>query len=87
VVEVHVKGHSADGGNDSADELVQWGRVVGLTVGCGRDTARESHCGAATAMVEPVPVRIGRRGFEAVHATLDVFEEMVAQAVGVSNGV
>ena len=23
---VHVKGHSADGGNDRADELVQWGK-------------------------------------------------------------
>ena len=24
---VHVKGHSADGSNDSADELVQWGKT------------------------------------------------------------
>ena len=23
---LHVKGHSADGGNDRADELVQWGK-------------------------------------------------------------
>eukprot|EP01052_Picozoa_sp_SAG31_P013453 SAG31_NODE_809_length_11922_cov_15.915504_1_plen_25_part_10 len=23
---MHVKGHSADGGNDRADELVQWGK-------------------------------------------------------------
>jgi ribonuclease HI len=26
---VHVKGHSADGGNDHADELVQWGKGDG----------------------------------------------------------
>jgi hypothetical protein len=26
---VHVKGHSADGGNDRADELVQWGKTGG----------------------------------------------------------
>jgi hypothetical protein len=45
---------------------------------------------AATATVEPVPARIGRRGFEAADAALDVFEEMVAQATRttcVSTGV
>ena len=26
---VHVKGHSGDGGNDRADELVQWGKEEG----------------------------------------------------------
>jgi hypothetical protein len=26
---VHVKGHSADGGNDRADKLVQWGKTGG----------------------------------------------------------
>eukprot|EP01052_Picozoa_sp_SAG31_P062695 SAG31_NODE_21666_length_543_cov_32.114865_1_plen_140_part_01 len=26
IIWVHVKGHSADGGNDRADELVQWGK-------------------------------------------------------------
>ena len=26
---VHVKGHSADGGNDAADERVQWGKGLG----------------------------------------------------------
>eukprot|EP01050_Picozoa_sp_SAG11_P002236 SAG11_NODE_110_length_16199_cov_18.081180_1_plen_282_part_00 len=26
---VHVKGHSEDGGNDRADELVQWGKIEG----------------------------------------------------------
>ena len=26
---VHVKGHSGDGGNDRADELVQWGKEAG----------------------------------------------------------
>jgi hypothetical protein len=31
---VHVKGHSADGGNERADELVQWGRPAGPTASC-----------------------------------------------------
>ena len=26
---VHIKGHSSDGGNDRADELVQWGKSLG----------------------------------------------------------
>ena len=26
---MHVKGHSADGGNDKADERVQWGKEAG----------------------------------------------------------
>ena len=26
---VHVRGHSGDGGNDRADELVQWGKAKG----------------------------------------------------------
>ena len=26
---LHVKGHSGDGGNDRADELVQWGKEKG----------------------------------------------------------
>ena len=26
---IHVKGHSGDGGNDRADELVQWGKEEG----------------------------------------------------------
>ena len=26
---VHIKGHSSDGGNDRADELVQWGKALG----------------------------------------------------------
>ena len=29
VIWVHVKGHSGDGGNDRADELVQWGKEEG----------------------------------------------------------
>jgi hypothetical protein len=45
-----------------------------------RDGEGESRYGAATATVEPVPARIGRRGFEAADAALDVFDEMVTQA-------
>ena len=30
---VHVKGHSGDGGNDRADELVQWGKEDGPYAG------------------------------------------------------
>ena len=44
---VHVKGHSGDGGNDHADELVQWGKEEGpyarlrtLHVGAGEGDSR-----------------------------------------------
>jgi hypothetical protein len=30
---VHVKDHSVDGGNDHADELMQWGKARGRVVG------------------------------------------------------
>ena len=33
---IHVKGHSADGGNDRADELVQWGKSAGPFTRLGR---------------------------------------------------
>jgi hypothetical protein len=46
---VHVEGHSADGGNDRADELVQWGKTGGpycrVREGGGED---EGRYGAAT---------------------------------------
>ena len=44
---VHVKGHSPDGGNDKADERVQWGKEAGPMLGCGRGAAMER---AATAL-------------------------------------
>jgi ribonuclease HI len=49
---VHIKGHSADGGNDRADELVQWGKTGGpycrVREGGGEGEARY---GAATTAV------------------------------------
>jgi hypothetical protein len=56
-------------------------RTAGHTASCGRETAGgDNRYGAATAAlatatVEPVPARNGRRGFEVTDAALDVFEE------------
>ena len=46
---VHVKGHSADGGNDKADERVQWGKEAGPYARLREGgTEGESRYGAAT---------------------------------------
>eukprot|EP01052_Picozoa_sp_SAG31_P039269 SAG31_NODE_5411_length_2554_cov_1.690865_4_plen_92_part_00 len=49
---VHVKGHSADGGNDRADELVQWGKDNGpyarLREGGGEGDSRHGAAAGAT---------------------------------------
>eukprot|EP01050_Picozoa_sp_SAG11_P006942 SAG11_NODE_562_length_8523_cov_38.875356_1_plen_262_part_00 len=66
---VHVKGHSADGGNDKADERVQWGKEPGpyarLRDGGGEG---ESRFGAANRVALEPPVDLpvvihGRRGY------------------------
>ena len=71
---VHVKGHSADGGNDKADERVQWGKEECLYAWL-RDGGGEgaSRYGAAAARAAAPPdegpsarlVVDGRRGFGA----------------------
>ena len=38
---IHVKGHSADGGNDRADELAWWGKVAGPFSRLARDGSGE----------------------------------------------
>eukprot|EP01052_Picozoa_sp_SAG31_P042007 SAG31_NODE_6536_length_1985_cov_1.817603_2_plen_115_part_00 len=49
---VHGKGHSADGGNDRADELVQWGEANGpfarLREGGGEGDSRHGVAAGAT---------------------------------------
>ena len=51
---VHVKGHSADGGNDRADELVQWGKGDGpyarLREGGGEGDSRHGAAAGAGAV-------------------------------------
>lgn len=87
---VHVKGHSADGGNDKADERVQWGKEAGpyarLRDGGGEG---ESRFGAAnrvapTDPLEPVvvsdPVVVhGRRGYGPADQAIEVFETLTKE--------
>jgi ribonuclease HI len=99
---VHVKGHSADGGNDRADELVQWGKTAGpycrVWEGGGEG---EGRYGAATmaalatategdsAMGQIYGSILARWGFEAANAALNVFNSL-STGVNVcvlSNGV
>jgi hypothetical protein len=99
---VHVKGHSTDGGNDRADELVQWGKTGGpycrVREGGGEG---EGRYGAATtvalatategdsAMGQIYGSVPARRGFEAANAALNVFNSL-STGVNVcvlSNGV
>ena len=85
---VHVKGHSADGGNDKADEQVQWGKEAGpyarLREGGGEG---ESRYGAATRVAlsgevpSARPVVDGRRGFGAADQAIEVFENLVGGLV------
>jgi hypothetical protein len=89
---VHVKGHSADGGNDRADELVQWGKTGGpycrVREGGGEG---EGRYGAATTAARATAtegdsalglgqiygsVPAARRGFEAANAALNVFNSL-----------
>jgi hypothetical protein len=99
---VHVKGHSADGGNDRANELVQWGKTGGpycrVREGGGEG---EGRYGAATmaalatamegdsAMGQIYGSISARRGFEAANAALNVFNSISTgvNACVLSNGV
>jgi ribonuclease HI len=62
---VHVRGHSGDGGNDRADELVQWGKEAGpyarlRSVGGGEGDSRWGV--AATREVDEAAREAGRAG-------------------------
>jgi hypothetical protein len=83
---VHVKGHSADRGNDRAEELVQWGKAGGpycrVREGGGEG---EGRYGAATTVALATATESdaamghiygsvsARWGFEAAVAALNVF--------------
>ena len=87
---MHVKGQSADGGNDKADERVQWGKEEGsyaqLWDGGGEGASRY---GAAAARVVATPdegpsarlVVDRRRGFGATDQAIEVFENLVSDAI------
>ena len=83
---VHVKGHSADGGNDKADERVQWGKEKGpyarLRNGGGEGESRYGAAAMAARMAAPArPVVEGRRGFDAADRAIEVFENLVSDVV------
>ena len=82
----HVKGHSADGGNDRADELVQWEKTGGpycrVREGGGEGEARYGAATtAALATATEGDSALGqiygsvpaRRSFGAANAALNVF--------------
>eukprot|EP01052_Picozoa_sp_SAG31_P010129 SAG31_NODE_545_length_14238_cov_15.518849_16_plen_97_part_00 len=74
---MHVKGHSDDGGNDRADELVQWGKEDGpyarLREGGGEG---ESHFGPATNRAEDSAEEIIELD-EALEALLADVDELI----------
>ena len=86
---VHVKGHSADGGNDAADERVQWGKGDGpfarLRDGGGEG---ESRFGAAEVATDgATDVALGLDGeieldgaLEALLADADALAEQTAES-------
>ena len=74
---VHIKGHSSDGGNDRADELVQWGKSLGPYCRL-REGGREGNSlDGAAVMVAPRYDRApARRSFAAADAAIDVFNSL-----------
>ena len=85
---VHVKGHSADGGNDKADERVQWGKEAGpyarLRDGGGEGESRYGAAVRAALTREGSPDRPvvdGRRGYDAADRAIEVFENLVSDVV------
>eukprot|EP01051_Picozoa_sp_SAG22_P009485 SAG22_NODE_795_length_7149_cov_16.608227_2_plen_140_part_00 len=85
---VHVKGHSADGGNDKADERVQWGKEAGpyarLRDGGGEGESRYGAAARAALSGEESsaePVADGRRGFGGADQAIEVFENLAGDAV------
>ena len=74
---VHAKGHSADGGHDRTDELVQWGKTDGLlpaatTVALATATEGDSAMGQIYGSVP------ARWSFGAANAALNVFSSLSA---------
>ena len=99
---VHAKGHSADGGHDRTNELVQWGKTDGpyCRLQEGGDEG-DGYYGAATtvalatategdsAMGQIYGSVPARRSFGAANAALNVFKSLFAgvDVCVVSNGV
>ena len=83
---MHVKGHSADGGNDAADERVQWGKGLGPFARLwNRGGEGDSRFGAADAAAGgATDVALGLDGEieldEALEALLADADALVGQA-------
>ena len=72
---VHIKGHSSDGGNDRADELVQWGKSLGLYCWLREGGSEGNSLDGAAVMMAPRYDRApARRSFAAADA--DVFNSL-----------
>ena len=94
---VHIKGHSSDGGNDRADELVQWGKSGGpycrireggsegdSLLGAAKMTAVTWHSHVVLApRYDRTPAR---RGLEAADAAIDVFNSLGENLCVLGNG-
>ena len=68
---VHVKGHSADDGNDRADELVQWGKGDGphcrLREGGGEGASRYGAATTAALPTEAMGLMLSSSSFQHTH--------------------
>ena len=84
---VHIKGHSSDGGNDRADELVQWGKSRGPYCRIREGGSEGDSLHGATTMtavtwqshivLAPRYDRTpARQGLEAADAAIDVFNSL-----------
>ena len=74
---MHIKGHSSDGGNDRADELVQWGKARGpyCRIREGGSEGDSLH-GAAVITAPRYDRTPARQGLEAADAAIDVFNSL-----------
>ena len=91
---VHIKGHSSDGGNDRADELVQWGKSRGPYCRIREGGSEGDSLHGATTMtavtwqshivLAPRYDRTpARQGLEAANVAIDVFNSLGGEYLSV----
>ena len=74
---VHIKGHSSDGDNDRADELVRWGKHLGRYYRLREGGRDGTSLDGAARMVAPRYDKVpARRSFAAADAAIDVFNSL-----------